>query len=223
MICRPRLDGAGGARVVGVIDVEAAHLGVAEGGVDLLAGARDEGGEPVLVGDAGPGGRGAELQRRAGRLGQVLVGEGPLAPVEEGDDAFVDDIRLGGVGRQALALHRAVRRERHGNRAQIGHRVGHGEHVVGVDLDPAREGQARAIGIGQHHRLAGRERGALGQRPDSGRIGQARHVLADPAGVDEPGELVSLRAAAARQPARSSRSSGDSRRGRGRRGGRRAG
>ncbi len=181
-------DGPRGAGVVGLIDVELAVLGVAVDGVDLLARIGDQGRQPVFVGDAGPGAGGVELLGRGAVLRQVLVLERPHAPVEVADRALVDDAVFADVRRHALALHRAIGRERHRQGAGVGDGVGEGEHVVLVHVDLARERQALAVGVGQDDRLAGRERGALGERPGGGGARQARHVLADPAEVHEPGE-----------------------------------
>lgn len=94
--------------------------------------------------------------------------------------------------RDALALDRAERGERHRLGGGVGHSVDHGEHVLVVDRDHSREGEPLAVGVGEGHRLAGCEHRALRQGPDGLRARQAGDVRAGPAHVGEPGVLRAL-------------------------------
>ena len=186
-------DGAGLAGEIGLEDVEASSLRIPEDGVDVFRGRGDQRRQPVDVGYAGPGVGGVEADRLGVLLRQVAVLELPGAIGQVADDAFMDDLFLADVGRNALALDRAVGRQGDGNGAGVGHGVRNREHVVRIHLDPAREGQAGGRDVAEHHRVAGRQGVPLGQGPDGRGCRQARHVLTDPAEIHEPRKRNALR------------------------------
>ena len=181
------------ADIVGFVDVGRTGLGHPVLALDALFLIRDHGGEPVLVGDAGPAAGGGD--RRAAAVLQPL-GVLHLAQfvAEPADRAFMDDLYLAQAGRDALALDRAVGSERHRSRAGVGHGVGHREHEAVVHLDLAGKGQALAGAGAQRQRLAGREGRTLDQLPDGVCGRQAGQVGAGPAELGEVGVARALRA-----------------------------
>ncbi|MNJ37164.1 hypothetical protein D3C77_319730 [compost metagenome] len=192
-----RLDGAGGAQHGGFMDVQPLRVAHREAAFDGLVLGRDQGRQPVFVGDAHPAAGRLLLDARL--LGPVLVLDlfgGELAVRTEGADGpLVQDHLLAQVDRNALALDAAVGGDGDGLGPQVGHRVLDREHILVVNRDDAREAQAVAVVPGQFDR-GGRGQGlALGQAPDGVGAGHAAgDVRAAPAELGEIGVLHALRA-----------------------------
>ncbi|CAL1690544.1 hypothetical protein MMB232_00671 [Brevundimonas subvibrioides] len=139
-----------------------------------------------------------ELVLLARLLGPVAVLQlaGDVAiPLGEGADAaLVQDLGLAQRRRHALALDAAIGGDGDGGGAQVGDRVGHGEHVAVIDRQHAGEAQALTVVPGQGDRRR-RRQGRSGRQPPDG-VG-TRNATADvrpgPAELGEIGVLHALR------------------------------
>ena len=121
---------------------------------------------------------------------EVVVVDLLEGAVEDAERAFVQDIEAQDV-RRAGARDQAVGRQRHRHAAVVEHPLGHGEHVVLIDLVDPLEAQALAIVPGQRDRPGRGQHLAVGS-PEGIAPGQA-HVAAGPAEVGEVGVLVTAR------------------------------
>ena len=191
-----RLDRARGPQDPGLVDVVGGGVCDAELGLDGLVLRRDQRRHPVFVGDAQPAAGGVEFL--AWLLGPVAVlqlgGCKAVALGEGADAALVQDLGLAQRRGHALALDAAIGGDGDGGGAQVGHRVGHGEHVAGVDRQHAGEAQALAVVPGQGDRGRRRQGRSGGQPPD--RIGPrnaTRDIGSGPAELGEIGVLHALR------------------------------
>ncbi len=148
---------------------------------------RDEGGEPVFVGEAEPAAGGGIDHRAFLHIGIVIfVRRRPPSAVmqravEHGERAFMQQIRRG--GRRLADAHDAAKGgERHRLAGAVLDRLGDGEHVIVVDGVTALEAQALAIVPGEIDRLLRREQFARG---GPARLGPGSFT-AEPSGGVQP-------------------------------------
>src|SRR5690606_3404157 len=130
----------------------------------LVAGGNQRHG-PVLVGEAEPAIGGLPGRDRA-FLGKIVIVdflESFLAG--NADQALVQDEETTGL-RRAIAGGAAIGGKRYRLFRFIGDTVLDGEHVIGIDRNPARKGQAAIIGVAEGNRCFGRKRRIAVHLPD---------------------------------------------------------
>ncbi len=143
-------------QIIGLIGVQAAAFGRGEAGADFGVGVGQQCRRPVFVGDAEPDIGGVPA------LGllvvDLFVGLGLQALIaHHADQALVQNVIALHL-RRAVARDQRIGKQRDRVAAFVRHLVLEREQITVVDRDGAAEGQARAVVIGQRHRMVDAER-----------------------------------------------------------------
>ena len=153
---RARRDGLRRRQIIGLVGVHAAAFGRGKAGADLCVGVGQQRRRPVFVGDAEPDIGG--VPALALLVVDLLVGLVLQALVaDHADQAFMQNVIALHL-RRAVARDQRIGKQRDRVAALVRHLVFQGEQITVVDRDGAAEDQARAVVVGQRHRMVDAER-----------------------------------------------------------------
>ncbi len=181
-----RRDAGCGSAEVGLVE-RPRLVGIEKAAVVGRGRVGNDGGSPVLVGDAQPSPGDVFEVLLAVLLDRLVLDFLEPLVTEHADRAFVQDPVAGSLG-LADPGHPAEGGDRRGAVAVVGDRVADREHVLVVDRDRAAEHEPGAVVVGQRHRCRAGEFRVRRRRPH--RLGPGHRtgaLLGDPAEFGEIG------------------------------------